>query len=363
MTLKQLLLGNVQFEASEEYLTFKYTFAMILILAGIPLLAIFIAGDMTGANRIGPHGITVRAYLLLSCILLLALRGRKHLFKPVIWVFALASLLVHISGFMLVPQDEQRLVWFYSLIVGVYVLLGRGAGALFTIASIVAVLFGNPHQAAPVSARGLGTFFTSLISLSAIFHVFTQRTTSFYQRMLESNERLRYLSDHDPLTGVLNGRAFLQACERLTRLAARHGSYYSVLFIDLDHFKQVNDQHGHDAGDTVLRTVANTLSTRLRQSDLLGRVGGEEFVVFLYDTDADGALHLAESLRHAIETAYPSISEGKTLSITASIGVAISQPGQNNLDLLQQQADQAMYISKSAGRNRVTLFNTLGNAE
>lgn len=358
MTLKQLLLGNVQFEVSEEYLAFKYTFAMILILAGIPLLAIFIAGDMTGANRIGLHGITVRAYFWLSCILLFALRGRKQLFKPIMWVYAVASLLVHVSGFMLVPEDEQRLVWFYSLIVGVYVLLGRGAGALFTAASALAVVLGNQHQAVPVSARGMGTFLTSLVSLSIIFHAFTQRTLSFYQRMLESNERLRHLSEHDPLTGVLNGRAFSQACDRLTRLAARHGAPFSVLFIDLDHFKRVNDQHGHDAGDVVLRTVASTLLTRLRQSDLLGRVGGEEFVAFLPDTGTEGAMHLAESLRRAIETAHPEISMGKTLTVTASIGVAIGHPGQSDLDSLQRQADQAMYKAKASGRNRVTLFDT-----
>jgi len=259
---------------------------------------------------------------------------------------------------MLVPADELRLVWFYSLIAGVYILLGRRAGAAFTVGTVFVVLLGNAHQMAPVSSRAMGTFLASLVSLSVIFHAFTQRTMSFYLQMVHSNERLRHLSEHDPLTGVLNGRAFAQACDSLIRLAARHGASYAVLFIDLDHFKRVNDEHGHDAGDLVLRTVAGALKGRLRASDLLGRVGGEEFVVFLPDTDRAGALQLAEHLRCDIEVSCPRIAEGVTLNVTASIGVAIAAQVGGGLESLQRQADQAMYKAKAMGRNRVTAFDT-----
>lgn len=355
MNWKHLLLGRVQFDAAEEYLAFKYAFALILMWAGLPLLALFIAGDLTGANSIGLHRWTVRAYFLLSCLLIALLRGRKQWFAPAVWVFAVASLGVHLSGFIFVPQDELRLVWFYSLIAGVYILLGRRAGALFTVASVALVLACNPHQPAPISSRGLGTFITSLVSLSVIFHVFTQQTTSFFLGMLRSNERLRQLSEQDPLTGLLNARAFAQACDRLVRLAERHGTGYAVLFVDLDHFKRVNDQYGHDAGDCVLRTVAEVMRQRLRQSDVLGRVGGEEFVIFLPDTDATGAMRLAEDLRRDIEASCPRIGQAQPLCVTASIGVAPGRAG-GNLESLQKQADQAMYLAKAAGRNRVTLF-------
>lgn len=357
MFWKKWLLGEVQFGESEEYLAFKYTFALILMWAGQPLLVMFIAGDISGANQIGLHGITVRAYFCLICTLIWALRGRKSWFKPVVWAFAASSFLVHVSGFMLVPADELRLVWFYSLIAGVYILLGRRAGALFTVAAVTAVLVGNAYQAAPISSRGMGTFLTSLVSLSVIFHAFTQRMESFYLQMVRSNERLRHLSERDPLTGVLNGRAFAQACDGLIKLASRRAAPYAVLFVDLDHFKRVNDNHGHDAGDAVLRQVASTLGQRLRQSDLLGRVGGEEFVVFLPETDRDGALQLAEALRRDIERAWPPIGGGQTLQVTASIGVATPSQGLGDLESLQRQADQAMYKAKAKGRNRVTVFD------
>jgi diguanylate cyclase (GGDEF)-like protein len=357
MTWRRWFLGEAQFGETDGYLRFQYAFALILMWAGLPLLALFIAGDLSGANVIGSaHGRTVRAYFLLSCGLIWLLRGHKQRFTPVVWVFATSTLLVHLSGFMYVPEDESRLVWFYSLNAGVYILLGRRVGALFTAASMAAVVVCNGHLAAPISQRGMTTFLASLVSLSVIFHAFTQRTEAFFRAMLASNARLRHLSDHDPLTGVLNARAFAQACERLMRLAQRQEAPYAMLFIDLDHFKRVNDQHGHDAGDTVLKVVAACMAKRLRQSDVLGRVGGEEFVAFLPDTDAQGAATLAEALRRDIQAARPQVAEGQTLEVTASIGVAPGAPALASLDAVQRQADQAMYQAKAAGRNRVTVF-------
>jgi diguanylate cyclase (GGDEF)-like protein len=356
MNWRRWLLGDAKFGEAEGYLRFQYAFAMILMWAGLPLLALFIAGDLSGANVIATHGRTVRVYFLLSCVLIWLLRGHKQRFVPVVWVFALSTLLVHCSGFMFVPEDESRLVWFYSLNAGVYILLGRRVGALFTVASMAAVVVGNGHLAAPISQRGMSTFLASLVSLSVIFHAFTQRTEAFFKAMMASNARLRHLSEHDPLTGVFNARAFAQTCESLMRLGARQSAPYAVLFIDLDHFKRVNDQYGHDAGDAVLKTVAACMTRRLRQSDVLGRVGGEEFVAFLPSTDTKGAMTLAEALRQDIQSAQPHLADGTKLEVTASIGVAPATSMLSTLDELQRHADQAMYQAKATGRNRVTLF-------
>jgi len=140
------------------------------------------------------------------------------------------------------------------------------------------------------------------------------------------------------------------------RLGTRQSTPYAVLFIDLDHFKRVNDQHGHDAGDAVLKSVAACMARRLRQSDMLGRVGGEEFVAFLPATDTHGAMTLAEALREDIQAAQPQLADGARLEVTASIGVAPGTSVPSTLDELQRRADQAMYRAKAAGRNRVTLF-------
>ena len=144
-------------------------------------------------------------------------------------------------------------------------------------------------------------------------------------------------------------------------MAARTGRAYAVMFVDLDHFKSVNDTHGHAAGDAVLKAVAACMQGAIRQSDALGRIGGEEFSIFMPDTDRAGALHLAEALRAAIEALEPSIGE-RHLHITASIGVAVCEGAPEDIQRIQQRADQAMYLAKQGGRNRVSLLETTSTA-
>jgi diguanylate cyclase (GGDEF)-like protein len=164
------------------------------------------------------------------------------------------------------------------------------------------------------------------------------------------------MASHDPLTQVFNARAYYAACEQQIALSQRNTQPFSVLFIDLDHFKRINDTHGHAAGDEVLRVVARTLSDRLRSSDVLGRIGGEEFSVFLPNTALPQAMEVAEQLRLALEQCHPDIGSG-TLAITASIGVASSAQNAQTMQLIQQQADAAMYEAKKAGRNRVSALD------
>jgi diguanylate cyclase (GGDEF)-like protein len=308
-----------------------------------------------GTNSIGRHLHTVQAYVVISVVLIAVLRRQKDRFVQITWLYVLASYLVHMSAFLFVPQDELREVWFYSLIVGVYIMLGQKAGAVMALLAAVSLIAANGHSSAPMTERALGTWLASILSLSIIFHAYTSRSLSYYKRMRSSNKQLRHLSQHDALTGVMNLRAMNEVTDRLIKLAQRHGHSYAVLFIDLDHFKRINDVHGHEAGDVVLKAVAECLLQRLRTSDVLGRIGGEEFLAFLPDTDEAGALRLAEQLRQDIESLQPKVSSGP-LTVTASIGVSINRQDQGSLAALQREADQAMYQAKAAGRNRVTRF-------
>ena len=130
------------------------------------------------------------------------------------------------------------------------------------------------------------------------------------------------------------------------------------MFIDLDHFKSVNDTYGHAAGDIVLRTVAECLSKNIRKSDSLGRIGGEEFSIFLPNTEMKGAVDLAEKARRAIESLMPDIGDQR-LKITASIDVARNEHGQQTMKDIQHQTEQAMYEAKGKGRNRVSSFQEM----
>jgi diguanylate cyclase (GGDEF)-like protein len=154
----------------------------------------------------------------------------------------------------------------------------------------------------------------------------------------------------DELTGLPNARSVHEALRRMSAHAARAGKPLSAVMLDIDHFKQVNDGHGHDAGDDALAAVGATLRGSLRESDFVGRYGGEEFLVLLPDTDLAGALVLAEKLRTAIAaTSVPAIDR----QVTASFGVATFPEHAADGPDLMREADRALYRAKQAGRDRV----------
>ena len=154
----------------------------------------------------------------------------------------------------------------------------------------------------------------------------------------------------DPLTGLPNRRSLTTELEREHALARRGRPAFSVLLLDVDHFKAVNDERGHAAGDRVLEEIAARLRGRARTSDVVGRWGGEEFLVIAPDTDADGARILAEGLRTAISDT-PTVLDSGPVRITASVGVASWE--RETVDEVLSRADQALYEAKAAGRDQV----------
>jgi diguanylate cyclase (GGDEF)-like protein len=170
--------------------------------------------------------------------------------------------------------------------------------------------------------------------------------------------QLRLCADKDSLTGVYTRRAFKDEARRMVALALRHHRPLSVISLDLDYFKHTNDTLGHAAGDQVLvRTVAGC-SAQLRESDVIGRLGGEEFSILLPGTDQTGAMEVAEKLRLAIEANEIPIDK-KTIKATASFGVAAMNSSARDMETLLEQADKALYEAKAAGRNRVATWHSL----
>lgn len=170
--------------------------------------------------------------------------------------------------------------------------------------------------------------------------------------LMEANSRLDMLASTDPLTGLLNRRRFMELAAAEQQRAGRHHRPLSLLLIDLDHFKRVNDAHGHRMGDAVLRTAAAIVSGTIRSSDLAARFGGEELVVLLPETDLAGAAGMAERLRRGLAST-PTILEDSEVYVTGSIGVAGWRGPAESLDSLLHRADQALYAAKNAGRDKV----------
>ncbi len=165
-------------------------------------------------------------------------------------------------------------------------------------------------------------------------------------------QELRRLATTDPLTGAANRRHFMQAAQHETDRAGRYGGALSVVMLDIDHFKHVNDSWGHAIGDEVLRRVVHAINLGLRDIDILGRLGGEEFAVLLPETALDQAVAVAERLRQAIAEIQVPVGDGVT-TVTASMGVAERCRDDGNVDHLLGRADRALYTAKQAGRDRV----------
>ncbi len=170
---------------------------------------------------------------------------------------------------------------------------------------------------------------------------------TFHEQMLQSALR-------DSTTKLYNKRYFLDRLDGEIKFARRHGSALSVLLADLDHFKLVNDQHGHVAGDAVLANVAAVISKSMRNEDVVARFGGEEIAIILRAIGMTPALALAERLRKVVESARTPLEDGREVAVTISLGVA-SVPEQEleSVTELLEAADQALYRAKRGGRNRV----------
>lgn len=177
------------------------------------------------------------------------------------------------------------------------------------------------------------------------------------QHLLEAISKhyreLEYLAHFDPLTGVTNRRHFVEIVEAEIARSTRYGNPPSILMLDIDHFKEVNDVYGHQAGDIVLQALCEICKSILRAADIVGRWGGEEFAILLPETPPAMAHQVAERLRTAIEHTGVALAHNSKLYFSVSIGCASFNATDDHLGTLLNLADQALYDAKRTGRNRV----------
>lgn len=183
------------------------------------------------------------------------------------------------------------------------------------------------------------------------------RILDLESRLKEARDAMEHLARHDGLTGLLNRRAIYQMAQAELARARREITTLSVIMLDLDFFKKINDSFGHPTGDETLRVVAGALEANKREYDGAGRWGGEEFLILLPNTGLENAAMVAERVRSAIDSISLQAG-GARVHVQASLGVACLRPdGADSLDEVLSQADQALYQAKRAGRNRVCVYN------
>jgi diguanylate cyclase (GGDEF)-like protein len=166
------------------------------------------------------------------------------------------------------------------------------------------------------------------------------------------NEKLKVLASRDSLTGTLNRGSFFETAQHLLELSQRQKLSASFVLMDLDHFKIVNDTHGHFIGDKVLIHFINTIQNFLRKSDLIGRVGGEEFAIFLPNTGINDAFLIADKIRKVIGNSILEV-DGKKITYTVSMGIESLEPKDHLIQDLFKRADLKLYGAKDKGRDRV----------
>ena len=166
------------------------------------------------------------------------------------------------------------------------------------------------------------------------------------------NQKFKYQATRDSLTGILNRGSFFETAQQLLDLSKRQNSTATFVLMDLDKFKLINDTYGHSTGDKVLVHFTQTIQTLLRKSDLIGRLGGEEFAIFLPDTEIDAAFQLADKIRETVSNSTIEL-DGLTVAYTVSLGIDSSMQTDHKIDELFKRADLKLYGAKDKGRNRV----------
>ena len=307
---------------------------------------------------------------------------------PVNWLSAFwirltgTALIVATGLFQKLPGKANRLVILAKVrlltaVVTAFVaalMLDRGYG--YGVAGIVVIILTGPYVA--IDGRDLlATNIAVLVAISLlmitspvsgfdivgtlVFVLLAVAASTLLGRVIEVSNRRAFALDlelhrdarTDSLTGLDNRRAMEERGPIEMKRAQRFGTPVSLILCDLDHFKAINDKHGHEAGDAALRTVARVLRGALRETDLLGRWGGEEFMAVLADTTARPAVEVAERMRSAVQSAkFDDLPGGATISLGVSTADQVTAPGAA-WDSLIKEADQLLYQAKKEGRNRV----------
>jgi diguanylate cyclase (GGDEF)-like protein len=230
-------------------------------------------------------------------------------------------------------------------------------GKLATAVQMAAIItcfmvFSYDPRAKPMLAL---PYWGELLAISSPVILVAYITTMLSADIRYAVDKIKQVSDTDDLTGLYNMRAFSSMLQRAFKQSVRYGHSMSVVMIDSDNLKQINDKHGHEAGNRLLQHLVRCIREQLRGSDVMARFGGDEFILLLSETNNKGAQEMAERIRKAVEISRFDIRGGDT-NVTVSLGVASYPEDGGNLEVILDKADKAMYRAKQKGRNKVVAY-------
>ncbi|SFJ04084.1 diguanylate cyclase (GGDEF) domain-containing protein [Pseudomonas guineae] len=274
---------------------------------------------------------------------------RVHNLLPFIYLYLLPTFSFMLYIIVIPNASKTAFVWVYSIPVISYLLLGSKRGSMlalpFVLAACLLYLYTYPVSLDAKGLIDLGNALLCGVLLIIFVHLYEARRAS-------AHRQLQQMARTDALTGVANRGSFQQSLEQSIREAQRSQAKLVLVILDVDHFKGVNDQYGHDAGDQALRHICNSLNQRLRNTDTLGRLGGEEFGLLLRGTEHGAAEPLVEILREQIAS-KPLTYDNQQIMLTVTFGMAEWPSDGQTAQQLYHCADQRLYRGKALGRNQM----------
>jgi len=352
MNINNFLHSGFKFTGEENLLQFKFKMLNSIFIIVAFFSALFGLLSDLGINDIGPiHSKVNYVYSFLTILLILFLRSSKKNYNLTAHSLLVISLITFTSSLVFVPQDEFRMIWFYLLVFVAYMISSKMIGLLCTLTSIVIILSVNYFVDLQLSQVAINSGILGLIIGSFLSYIYTDKITNYENSLIQQNSSLSLLASTDYLTGIMNKRMFNEISERYFQTAQKNDLNLTLLLLDLDHFKKVNDTYGHRAGDQLLKRFVNTLESILNKSDIFARIGGEEFAILLSQINSDDAYLLAERIRKEIENDFMTY-EGQDIRVTISIGISENRETDTKFEDIFSRADIALYRAKHQGRNK-----------
>jgi len=325
-------------------------------LAIVILIAMSVVNHFSEADRLVHFTLTM-AILIALCIYLAHEKGWLH---PMMHAYGVLMLILTSTMLLTGGVRGNGFLWIFIFPPVCHFLMGLRMGSLYIalLFALTGVIFFHPALAAashPYDFTFKIRFLLALAGVAGMSFLSEWNRSRINERLFDAIGRLEHVSRNDVLTCFLNRRGGLEVIAHSHQLALRNGWYYTIMMIDIDHFKLVNDTYGHDAGDIVLKRVCEAIRDKLRQQDVGIRWGGEEFLVFLPLTHAQGAMQVAECLLTTVRNLEIPLPTGTSIHVTCSIGFS-EFLAPLPYEKIIAAADAALYQAKHGGRNRAEML-------
>lgn len=332
----------------------KLHLAFLINCLAISMMLIFAAQAVFEGNRLNAIILFLLSLLVIGNIIWIHYSGNEQLFYNLsVWMITVLCIYLLSTG----GVGNTGILWCYIFpLISLY-LLGIERGSIYLLFLLIcsAALFfvpDNPFALVDYSSTFKIHFLASMVTVTVLAYFYEYTSQKSYAKLLSVSRELEKATLSDFLTGLANRRRILQQIEHEKNRYDRQKQTFSIVLCDIDHFKNINDTHGHDCGDVVLKAIADVFSETLRKVDMPARWGGEEFLILLPASDLEGAVVAAERLRREVEQ-KTMVYDNCEVRVTMSFGIAIWKNTDGDIDEFIKRADENLYRAKEEGRNRV----------